>query len=159
MDAAASRRKEAERPAADGKLLCAAAHLQVGHPGGQVPFSGAVHFGPELGPGPGTLQQSVPPGQHTSPQQNWAPLQVITAVHGASWQVPLPQNGFSPRHGALQAPQLWMSFPVLTQAPPQQVKPGSQLGGQAAPPVEEDDVDDVDDVVVEEPVVPALVPP
>jgi hypothetical protein len=82
--AATSRRKEAESPATDGKLLRAAAHLQAGHPGGQVPFSGAVHFGPEVGPGPGTLQQSVPPAQQVSPQQNSAPLQVITAVHGAS---------------------------------------------------------------------------
>jgi hypothetical protein len=52
---------------------------------------------------------------------------------------------------------------MLTQAPPQQVKPASQLGGQATPPVEELDVDDVDDAVVEEPVVLvltlALVPP
>lgn len=59
-----------------------------------------------------------------------------------------------------------MSFPVLTQTPPQQVRPGPQSGGQATPPVEAlaleldvDDVDDVVDVVVEVELVPPWPPP
>ena len=64
-----------------------------------------------------------------------------------------------------QTPQLWMSFWRLTQAPPQQVKPASQAGGQAMPPedelapevaVEVAVVDDVDDVVVVAPPAPVV---
>jgi hypothetical protein len=138
--------------------------LQSGHPSGQVPFSGAVHFAPDEGPGPGTSQQSIPPAQQAAPQQNSAPLQTIAPLHGGSWQTPLPQNGLSPRHVVVHPPQLWMSFWRLAQTPPQHVNPASQAGGQATPPDDElaleDDVDDVDDVVVAEPPAPdVLVPP
>jgi hypothetical protein len=141
--------------------------LQSGHPSGQVPLSGAVHFAPEEGPGPGTSQQSIPPAQHSAPQQNSAPLQTIAPLHGGSWQTPLPQNGLSPRQVVVHPPQLWMSFWRLAQTPPQQVNPASHVGGQAMPPVDEldpdeapdvvaDDVDDVDDVVAAEPPAPVV---
>ena len=150
---------------ADENVL--AAHLQSGHPSGHVPFSGAVHFAPDVGPGPGTSQQSVPAAQHSAPQQNSEPLHTIAPAQGGSWQTPLPQNGLSPRHVLPQTPQLWMSFCKLTQPPPQHVKPASQAGGQATPPVDElalddaaepvdDIVDAVDDVVVVAPPAPAV---
>jgi glutamine amidotransferase len=130
----------------DERLL---AQSQDGQPCGHVPFTGAVHAGPIVGPGPGTLQQSMPAAQQALPQQNSLPLHVPTLAHGGSAHVLPAQKGLSPMQTLPQPAQLWMSLPVLTHCPSQHVSPGAHAGGQGVPPVP---VDADDDVVVVDPV-------
>jgi hypothetical protein len=63
-------------------LLGLSIHPQVGHPMGQVPFTGVTHLGPMPGPGPGTSQHSVPVMQHEPPQQRPVVAHICGLAHG-----------------------------------------------------------------------------
>ena len=98
-----------------------AAHKQSGQPSGHVPASlGAVHIGPRDGPAVCTSQQSIPV-PHAGEQGGGAHLSPSQKSLGALHRTP-------------HAPQLWMSFRRLTQAPSQQVKPMVHNTAQALPP-------------------------
>jgi hypothetical protein len=95
---------------------------QVGQPSGQVPFSGATQTGGPLGP-PGMVQHRVPGPQHSS-LQHCSPLShCVPESQAGSSHVPLSQYGKLPVQARAHWPQFLTSFDVLTQRPPQQVKP------------------------------------
>jgi hypothetical protein len=99
-----------------------AVQTQAAQPVGQVPLTGSkqpVNDGPCV-----TEQQSCPVAQQLPAQQNWPWMHwAPTRLQGGAPQVPFAQYGCAPEQGMLQPPQLRMSFLVLTQNPPQQLKP------------------------------------
>jgi hypothetical protein len=111
---------------------------QSGQPTGQVPLTGAVHFGPTNTPS-GTSQQSIPAAQHSVSQQNSLAGQATPSQGGAP-HVPWSQYGWLPEHVLPHAPQLRTSSSSFTHAPLQQENPGPHAGEHVPPPVLELDV-------------------
>jgi hypothetical protein len=118
------------------------AQTQAEHPGSQVPMAfGTWHLGGPL-TGPGTVQQISPAVQQSLPQQE-PPAPQVCPLQGGVPHVPRLQYGFGPLHLLPHVPQLLMSFFRLTQAPPQQPKPGIVhfVGSQPPPELELDELD------------------
>ncbi len=125
---------------------------------GQVPLSGAVHFGgPETGPG--TSQQSSPAPQQLELQQICPLPQLVPGVQGGVPQVPLLQYGAVPVQAWPQVPQLLMSLLGFTQVEPQHLKPMPHPPTHPAlPPAPALPAEPAVPALPAEPAVPALPP-
>jgi len=73
----------------------------------------------------------MPMSQHSLPQQNLVPMQLVPKQGGWGLQVPLSQKGLPSAQVFPHVPQFLMSFPLLTQSPSQHSNPIEQPGLQS----------------------------